>query len=261
MLDGPRVLDRFLGQAAAADRLRAAIDLAFLRDEPLEPTLIVAPSGAGGSFLARIVAAELASPIVTIDVGGFESVAGQVADFADGLTRHDVLIVTNIERAHMRQAKELAGLIRRGCVVASCHEPPIQPGLKIGVPAVSIVATTTSRPSPKNQLLRMFPRTVCLEPYDAKTMRRILRGAAKRMRAGATRGALDWLAGSCERRPGAAVELLATASDLACPWRCWRPPARRPSASSSACASTAWISPHRPCTACLDTTAYGSEMN
>jgi holliday junction DNA helicase RuvB len=210
----PQRLCDFIGQSKVKEHLSIAIAAAKLRGEPLDHTILHGPPGLGKTTLAHIVAAELGVSIKVTSGPAIER-PGDLAAILTNLEEGDVIFIDEIHRLSRVVEEKLYPAMEDFVFDIFLGKGPGARGLRLGLPAFTLVGATTRYSLLSPPLRDRFGIACHLDFYDEEAIRLILERSAAIMQVPADDAGLRHVARRSRGTPRVANRLLRRLRDFA----------------------------------------------
>jgi Holliday junction DNA helicase RuvB len=210
----PTSLDDFAGQPHVKENLKIAIEAANQRGEAMDHVLLCGPPGLGKTTLAGIIAHELGAPM--------DQTAGPILQKKLDLTG----VLTNVKLRQVFFIDEIHRLVPdiEELLYSALEDFRLDiligtgPGARthtITLPHFTVVGATTRQGLLSAPLLGRFGLVLTLEPYDEKTLTRIVERSAKLLDVKITTEGAEEIARRSRGTPRIANRLLRRVRDFA----------------------------------------------
>jgi Holliday junction DNA helicase RuvB len=210
----PCSFDEFVGQELAKKNIRTAIQASLIRQEPLDHVLLFGPPGLGKTSLARIIASELKTRLVSASGPALERPA-DLAAILSNLSYGDVLFIDEIHRTP-KPVEEILysamedfklSLVSGQGIYARTVEIPLQ--------KFTLVGATTRAGLLSSPLRDRFGIVLRLEFYSSDELKTIVLQSAKKLGFKIDPKAAELLGQRSRGTPRIANRILKRASDYA----------------------------------------------
>lgn len=166
----PTSFDDFQGQEKAKKLLKIYIEAAKMKNEYLDHILITAPSGAGKTTTAGIIAAEMGKELKTVS-GPTLKKNEQVVDLLISIQPGDVILLDEIHSVP-KKLQETIFLAMEQFIVDSCDECGVP--VRINIPRFTLIGATTDVGDLLEPMKNRFPINIALRPYEDDHMANIV---------------------------------------------------------------------------------------
>ncbi len=210
----PRLLDEYVGQAAAKEALRIYIRAARERNEALDHVLLYGPPGLGKTCLAHIIANELGVNIRTTSGPAIER-AGDLAAILTNLGERDVLFIDEIHRLNRTVEEILYPAMEDFALDLIVGKGPSARTLRLDLPRFTLVGATTRAGSLTSPLRDRFGVIHRLEFYSPEELKAVVLRASRILGVGLEDGGAGEIATRSRGTPRVANRLLRRLRDYA----------------------------------------------
>jgi len=173
----PATLDAFVGQDAAKDALRIAIEAARQRGEPVDHILFAGPPGLGKTTLAHIIAREMGAEIRTT-TGPVLEKPGDVAALVTALKSGDVLFIDEIHRMNPVVEEILYPAMEDFFIDVMIGEGPSARSIKLTLERFTLIGATTRQGLLSSPFRDRFGIVVRLNLYSTEDLVEIVTRSA-----------------------------------------------------------------------------------
>lgn len=191
----PRTLDTIVGQRGARDLMRAAIDAAERRHEPLDHALLVGPSGTGKSTFSHVVAEEMG-----VDVYDLEAPISYdtLLTLRETMRDRDILKVEEIHQQAIMERRGRSTATQPEVLYAVMEDRVLltERG-PLPFPAITVIGTTTDEGMLPDAFVNRFPLRPRLVAYTDEDLWLIAVRNAQALGLTVTRGGATVLAMAC----------------------------------------------------------------
>jgi Holliday junction DNA helicase RuvB len=202
----PKMLDEFVGQAAAKDNLRVFIESARSRREAMDHVLFFGPPGLGKTTLAQIVARELGVGFRATS-GPVIAKAGDLAALLTNLEQGDVLFIDEIHRLNPVVEEVLYPAMEDRALDLIIGEGPSARSVRIDLPPFTLVGATTRQGLLQTPLRDRFGIPVRLQFYTVEELEKVVTRGAGLLGIGMDRGGATEIARRARGTPRVAGRL------------------------------------------------------
>lgn len=210
----PERLEDFVGQRQPVENLRVAVQAALQRGEPPDHLLLCGPPGLGKTTLARIVANELATALVSTSGPALVRPADLIGILMN-LRRNEVLFIDEIHRLPAAVAEYLYTAMEDRRIEMTINEGPNAQVMPLSLQPFMMVGATTREGLLSGPFRARFGLVERLLPYPLEDLRTILARSARLLDLELDDEALEQLAIRSRGTPRVANRLLRRVRDLA----------------------------------------------
>ncbi|HUD27284.1 MAG TPA: Holliday junction branch migration DNA helicase RuvB [Novosphingobium sp.] len=210
----PKMLEEFVGQAAAKDNLRVFIESAKSRREAMDHVLFFGPPGLGKTTLAQIVARELGVGFRATS-GPVIAKAGDLAALLTNLEQGDVLFIDEIHRLNPVVEEVLYPAMEDRALDLIIGEGPSARSVRIDLPPFTLVGATTRQGLLQTPLRDRFGIPVRLQFYTVEELEKVVTRGAGLLGIGMDRGGATEIARRARGTPRVAGRLMRRVRDFA----------------------------------------------
>jgi Holliday junction DNA helicase RuvB len=198
----PTIIEHFVGQAAAVERLSIQLDASFRDATALPHTLLVGSEGSGRRTLAKVLAMERGGPVRIVE-GDTPIRQSHLVEKLRELSEQDVLIVTHLENLCTAAQVDLWRAARTGQLPGLNWE---RQGERVpGFTLLGLCENPAELPKP---LRRIFKTLVRFEPYSLEQINTVLTRSAERLPLKVGPSVLRFIAEQSVCSPGVGMRLL-----------------------------------------------------
>ena len=210
----PERLEDFVGQRRSVDNLRVAVRAALQRGEPPDHLLLCGPPGLGKTTLARIVANELATALVSTSGPALVRPADLIGILMN-LRRNEVLFIDEIHRLPAAVAEYLYTAMEDRRIEMTINEGPNAQVMPLSLQPFMMIGATTREGLLSSPFRARFGLVERLLAYPLEDLRTILARSARLLELELDEAALEQLAMRSRGTPRVANRLLRRVRDLA----------------------------------------------
>jgi holliday junction DNA helicase RuvB len=175
----PDTFSEVVGQKAAVDSLRLAVEASQASGEMPDHVLLSGRPGLGKSTLAAAFARELGGRLKIIDAATLDDSLTLIGHLVSARDR-DVIFLDEIHALPVRQAEVLYGALEDGAINMSFFDGARTKTLRVSLAKVTFIGATTNPGRVPEPLVMRFPMCEELEPYGKEELAEIVRRAAGR---------------------------------------------------------------------------------
>jgi len=210
----PRTLDQCIGQTRVVDGLRISLQAARERGEALDHVLLHGPPGLGKTTFANVIAAEMASGIVTTSGPAVER-GGDLMGILTNLNRGDVLFIDEIHRLPRAVEEFLYPAMEDFCVNFTIEKGAHARTLRYTLKPFTLVGATTRAGLLSSPLRERFGITHHLDFYPVEDLAQVVTRSASILGIAITADGAEEIARRARGTPRIANRLLRRARDYA----------------------------------------------
>ncbi len=210
----PRRLDECIGQHAAREQLRIALDAAEKRGEPMDHVLLDGPPGLGKTTLAHIIAAEYGSQI-RVTSGPAITRQGDLMSILTQLNTGDVLFIDEIHRLNKVVEEFLYPALEDFRVDYTTDSGIGGRTINFPLKRFTLVGATTRAGMLSGALRDRFGLILHLKYYELDELAQILARSARLLQIPSDDGGIRQLAARSRGTPRIANRLLRRVRDYA----------------------------------------------
>lgn len=166
----PTSFKDFQGQDKAKKMLQIYIKAAQLKGECLDHVLITAPSGAGKTTTAGIIAAEMGKELKTVSGPSLKK-NEQVVDFLMSIQPDDIVLLDEIHSVP-KKLQETIFLAMEQFIIDADDECGVI--ARINIPKFTLIGATTDVGDLLEPIKNRFPINIALRPYEDEHMAHIV---------------------------------------------------------------------------------------
>lgn len=208
----PQKFDEFIGQEAAIDALRIAIEASKQRGQTVDHVLLSGPPGLGKTTIAKMIANELDSPFM--DTSG--PIIEERVDLASLLTNlepHCVFFVDEIHRLQPAIEEILYPAMEDFCLDIMIGKGPSARSVRIDLPEFTLIGATTRSGLLTEPLRDRFDHRIRLDFYPLNAIQNIIMRTAREMDIPISESAAEMIAARSRGTPRVANSLLRRVRD------------------------------------------------
>ena len=210
----PDSFDNFIGQKAVLSQVKIMVDSAIKREDTCDHILFYGFPGLGKTSLARLIATEMRSNIVTTS-GQAISKPGDMAAILSNLKQGDVLFIDEIHRLRTNVEEVLYTAMEDYFIDIVMGKGPTASSMKINIPKFTLVGATTLLDRISSPLRDRFGAVLKLEFYDVEDISNIIDRNAIKMDLKVSNDGLESIARASRGTPRIANNILKGVRDFA----------------------------------------------
>ena len=173
----PKLLSDYTGQEKAKGNLSVYIEVARLRGEPLDHTLLYGPPGLGKTTLAGIIANEMGVGIRVTSGPAIEK-PGDLAALLTNLNPGDILFIDEIHRLNRAVEEILYPAMEDYAIDIIVGKGPSANSIRLDLPRFTLIGATTRAGQLSSPLRDRFGVSLRLELYTPAELSRIVTRSA-----------------------------------------------------------------------------------
>ena len=173
----PRTLDECIGQSRVINALRISLQAARQRGDALDHVLLHGPPGLGKTTFANVIAAEMATNIVTTSGPAVER-GGDLMGILTNLNQGDVLFIDEIHRLPRAVEEFLYPAMEDFCVNFTIEKGAHARTLRYALKPFTLVGATTRAGLLSSPLRERFGITHHLDFYPVDELGQVVRRSA-----------------------------------------------------------------------------------
>ncbi len=208
----PTSLHSLIGQEQIKQNLEILIAAAKRRSEPLDHVLFYGPPGLGKTTLAHVLANEM-NVNIKITAGPAIERTGDLAAILTNLRAGDILFIDEIHRLGKAIEEVLYPAMEDFALDIVIGKGPAARSLRLKLPHFTVIGATTRLALVSSPLRARFGAVYRLDYYDIKSMREIVRRAARLLNVPTEDSGIDEIACRARGTPRVALRLLRRVRD------------------------------------------------
>ena len=210
----PQLLEDYIGQAKAKERLKIYIEAAKARGEALDHLLFYGPPGLGKTTLAGIIANEM-NVNMKITSGPAIEKPGEMAAILNNLQEGDVLFVDEIHRLNRQVEEVLYPAMEDYAIDIMIGKGASARSIRLDLPKFTLVGATTRAGMLTAPLRDRFGVVTRMEYYTVEELKMIILRSAKVLEVGIDENGAYAMARRSRGTPRLANRLLKRVRDFA----------------------------------------------